>query len=83
MKRVGDCPLCRCEVYLPDELFSAAMKSSMITFFCSYGHKQHFSEDTIKRHSAKITQPPAPLPSYDGTNIIKFKGKGHETQSHS
>jgi len=78
MKRVGDCPLCQCEIWLPDELFLDGMKSKA-TFFCSYGHKQQFSENTIKYYwwhqSKTVTK------NQNHNNVIQlFKEKGHEAQ---
>lgn len=41
---VGPCWKCKCETWLPTELYNAAKRSSKISFFCAYGHGQCFSE---------------------------------------
>lgn len=73
MKRISNCPGCNCEIWLPDELHEAAIRSPKINFFCVYGHKQHFSEAGIAQYWAK--KPKAIV-------IQLFKGKGHEAQQH-
>jgi len=49
----GPCAHCKTDMWLPDELHSAARRSEKITFFCPYGHPQHFpqgdSQETILR----------------------------------
>ena len=86
MKRVGDCPSCKCEIWLPDILFDNAIRSPEIGFYCSYGHKQHFSEAGIKKYfdalAAKAFKEAPMIPNL--SNVIRlFKEKGHETQRHS
>lgn len=36
------CCECKTEMWLPDDLYSAAKKSPSISFYCAYGHRQHF-----------------------------------------
>ena len=44
-KFVGPCYQCRAEVWLPQELYDAAMHGrSKISFYCPYGHSQVFCE---------------------------------------
>jgi len=85
MKRIGNCPWCKSEMWLPDELYQAAVRSPQIAFYCAYGHKQHFSIEGIKKYWEDKAKPaqPAIQPTYEATNIIIFKGKGHEAQQHS
>lgn len=42
MKNTGACPRCGCEVWIPDGLYEAAKCSPSISFFCAYGHSQHY-----------------------------------------
>ena len=45
MKSVGKCIKCKCEVWLPDELYNAAQHArSKLTFYCGYGHSMVFLE---------------------------------------
>lgn len=42
---IGPCIQCKCELWLPTELYNAAMRGRRtITFYCGYGHGQVFSE---------------------------------------
>jgi hypothetical protein len=42
---IGGCWQCKAEMWLPQELYDAAMHGrSRITFFCAYGHGQVFAE---------------------------------------
>lgn len=55
------CCKCETEMWLPDDLYSAARKSSNISFFCAYGHSQHFPEgeleiDKIRRERDALKQ---------------------------
>lgn len=84
MKRMANCPVCQCEVALPEGLFEAVMHSHKISYHCAYGHSQHLSEDGIRKYwtdKAFKAQPVTEIP--DNTNVIQFKRKGHETQQHS
>ncbi|MFC6487312.1 hypothetical protein [Nitratireductor sp. GCM10026969] len=38
------CCRCKSDMWLPDDLYSAARKSPDISFYCPYGHPQHFPE---------------------------------------
>lgn len=40
----GGCYRCKCPIYLPVELYKAALASQSINFYCPYGHQQHFIE---------------------------------------
>lgn len=44
MKNAGPCCVCRADIYLNDALYDSACRSEAIWFYCSYGHKQHFSQ---------------------------------------
>jgi hypothetical protein len=44
MTNTGECCRCKCEVWIPTTLYTAARHSPDIWFYCSYGHKQHYSE---------------------------------------
>lgn len=89
MKRVGGCATCKCEIWIPDELFTAAMSTPKIGFCCAYGHPQHFSEAGIKKYredvalKAKPAEVPLPWEIPTNSNVILFKRKGHEAQPHS
>lgn len=41
---VGRCCRCKCEMSLPNDLYTAAERSSYIKFYCAYGHQQCFVE---------------------------------------
>jgi hypothetical protein len=41
---VGPCYRCKSEIALPQELHDAAKRSPRISFWCPYGHEQHFCE---------------------------------------
>ncbi len=78
MKKINNCPVCKCEMWLPDELCDAALKSSKVKFHCAYGHSQHFSDDCIKAYWAPLQKIKIPIVEY--SNVIQFKGKTHEAQ---
>jgi hypothetical protein len=48
----GKCWKCGCQVMLPDELYSAAKRTTNVSFFCAYGHKAIFPEGETE--SAKL-----------------------------
>lgn len=56
----GPCYRCKTDVFLPDELYHAAKRSPSITFYCPYGHAQHFiegeSEETKLRRELQRAQ---------------------------
>lgn len=79
MQRVSACVQCKCEIGLPDELYEAAIRSPKISFYCAYGHSQHFSEDGIRKYWAARSQA-AELKFTDMTNVVQFKGKTNEAQ---
>ena len=77
MKKVNNCPVCKCEMWLPDELCESALKSAQINFFCAYGHKQHLSEDCIKAYWQPL--PNIPIKLIEHSNVVQlFKGKNNE-----
>lgn len=41
---VGACYRCKCDMWLPLDLYNAAKHSTRIAFHCAYGHEQIFSE---------------------------------------
>lgn len=50
-------------MFVPDDLYSAALHSTAISFYCPYGHSQSFTE------VAKEEPPIDPK----GDNVIPFK----------
>jgi hypothetical protein len=53
--------VCRSAVYLPDELYVAARHSAEISFWCPYGHRQHFApgdteEQKLRRERDRLKQ---------------------------
>lgn len=40
----GPCFRCKADITLPRALYDAARKSSRISFWCPYGHEQHYVE---------------------------------------
>lgn len=64
----GPCYRCRAPIYLPDELYKAAKHSPAISFFCAYGHEQHFvagetEADKLRRERDRLKQDAARLES--------------------
>lgn len=61
-KFIGPCIQCKSEVWLPQELYDAAMRGrSRITFYCGYGHPQVFTEgetteDILRRERDRLKQ---------------------------
>lgn len=58
---VGSCLRCKCKIFLPEDLYRAAKNSSRISFFCAYGHAQHFvegetEEQKLRRERDQLTQ---------------------------
>lgn len=76
MKKLNDCPLCKCEIWIPESLFNEAIRSVEIVFYCAYGHKQHFSQAGIDKYWTK------PVTKNQNPNNVfpLFKAKGHEAQ---
>ena len=61
MKDVGPCHRCKCEMWIPDNLYAAARRSEKISFFCPYGHEQHYpqsetEETKLRRERDRLTQ---------------------------
>lgn len=44
MKILGSCATCGCEWGIPDNLYDAARHSETLSFFCPYGHSNHFPQ---------------------------------------
>lgn len=44
MRAAGPCYRCKSNIWLPDDLYSSARRSPAITFWCPFGHEQHFTE---------------------------------------
>lgn len=44
MKDAGPCYRCKRPISIPEELYDAARTSPRISFWCAYGHEQHFAE---------------------------------------
>jgi hypothetical protein len=58
---VGLCARCKCPMTLPAELHSSARRSASITFYCPYGHPQHFpagetEEQKLRRERDRLAQ---------------------------
>jgi hypothetical protein len=56
-------PCCRCgaPIRLPGELYRSAKRSPAISFWCAYGHEQHFpagetEADKLRRERDRLTQ---------------------------
>ena len=75
------CCECHSEIGLPDELYEVAIRSSSVSFFCSYGHKQNFSDTGIRQYWAAKQLKQQQYP--DMTNVVQFKGKIHEAKLNS
>lgn len=61
MTPAGKCWKCRCDIWLPDELYQAAKKSSSISIHCGYGHAGIFSdgpteEDKLRSERDRLRQ---------------------------
>lgn len=61
MKSAGPCWKCKCEIWLPDDLYTSARHSEEISFFCAYGHSARFpqaetEEQKLRRERDRLTQ---------------------------
>lgn len=61
MISAGPCCRCKTEFYLPDELYHSAKRSPAISFWCPYGHEQHFAagetdEQKLRRERDRLKQ---------------------------
>jgi hypothetical protein len=61
MVQVGPCARCRTLIWLPTALYDAARHSPAITFYCAYGHSQHFpagesEADKLRRERDLLAQ---------------------------
>ena len=63
MKNVGPCYECKCEMWITDSLYEAARCDSKISFYCPYGHPQHYpkspresAEDALRRERDRLAQ---------------------------
>lgn len=58
----NNCYKCKCQIWIPDELNSAALHDrGVIPFYCAYGHKQFYIEgeseaDKLRRERDRLTQ---------------------------
>jgi len=57
----GKCWKCRCQIWLPDELYHAAKSSSNIEIFCGYGHSGVFRDgpteaDKLRQERDRLVQ---------------------------
>jgi hypothetical protein len=39
------CSECKSEYGIPDSLYECAARSEVVSFYCSYGHAQHFPRE--------------------------------------
>lgn len=58
---VGSCACCKTEFVIPVELYKAAKASEKISFFCPYGHSQHYpksetEEQKLRRERDRLAQ---------------------------
>lgn len=58
---IGNCWKCKAEIALPEELYTAAKKSSAIQIYCGYGHPGVFKEgeteaDKLRRERDRLAQ---------------------------
>lgn len=61
MINAGPCYRCKSEIVLPDELYHAAKRSPRISFWCPFGHEQHFvegetDEQKLRRERDRLAQ---------------------------
>ncbi len=57
----GKCWKCKCQIWLPDELYHAAKASSSISIHCGYGHAGVFREgpteaDKLRQERDRLAQ---------------------------
>jgi hypothetical protein len=57
----GKCWKCKCQIWLPDELYHAAKASSAISIHCGYGHPGVFREgpteaDKLRQERDRLAQ---------------------------
>lgn len=74
---------CRCEAtfFLPPELYKSARASDQISFYCPYGHAQHFSmgeteADKLRRERDQLRQEKARL--YDEIRLERAEREAAE-----
>lgn len=61
MQDVGKCCRCGTNFWIPDELYQAAKRSPKISFYCPYGHEQHYpagesEADKMRRERDRLAQ---------------------------
>ena len=68
MKNAGPCYKCKTDIYMPDGYYDACRASARISFWCPYGHEQHFTEgeseetklrrerDRLKQETARLAE---------------------------
>jgi hypothetical protein len=57
----GPCHTCKSDIWLPRELYDAAVRSEKISFFCPYGHEGVFKKgdseaDVLRRERDRLKQ---------------------------
>jgi len=57
----GKCWKCKCQIWVPDELYHAAKASSAISIFCGYGHSGVFRDgptevDKLRQERDRLAQ---------------------------
>jgi hypothetical protein len=57
----GECWKCKCQIWLPDELYHAAKASSSISIHCGYGHAGVFRDgpteaDKLRQERDRLAQ---------------------------
>ena len=60
-RQIGPCYKCKSDMWLPEALYDAAKRSERITFWCPYGHEQHFvegetEETKLRRERDRLVQ---------------------------
>jgi hypothetical protein len=60
------CCICGCDMALPKELYSSAIRSPNIWFYCGYGHEQRFMTREEMEALAKKKAASA------GDNVVAF-----------
>ena len=62
MLSTGPCVQCKCDTWIPDELYHAAKcGAGTVTFYCGYGHPQVFAKgetdlDKMRRERDRLAQ---------------------------
>lgn len=61
MINAGPCCRCKSDIWLPTDLYNSAKRSPRISFWCAYGHEQHFCEgpsdlDKMRQERDRLAQ---------------------------